>query len=93
MRRIAHDHAGGQQAQLDSARGMAGVGAAVDLEDDRDGRFRAAEFFGHLGNQAALAFVAEGNADIGDELAGERGERHKVAIKEATKSKTLLPGS
>jgi hypothetical protein len=29
-----------------------------------------------LGDEAALALVAEGNADVGDEAAGERKEGH-----------------
>ena len=51
---------------------MAGVGAAVDLEDDGDGVRRAAKFVGDFGNETAFALVAERDADIGDELAGKR---------------------
>ncbi len=71
---IAHADAGGQEVQLDAARGVAGVGAAVDLEDDRNGRRGAAEFVGDLGDQATFALITKGDTDIGDELAGKREE-------------------
>jgi hypothetical protein len=53
---------------------VTGVGAAVDLEDDGDGLGRAAKFVGDLGDEAAFAFVSEGDTDIGDQLAGKREE-------------------
>jgi hypothetical protein len=73
---VLHDDAGGEQVQLDAAGRVAGVGAAVDLEHDGDRVRGAAQFVGDLGNQAAFAFVAEGNTDVGDELAGEGKQGH-----------------
>jgi hypothetical protein len=68
---VPHDDAGGEEVELDAAGGVAGVGAAVDLEHDRDRDGSAAQFVGDLGDEAALALVAEGDADVGDELAGK----------------------
>jgi hypothetical protein len=42
------------------------------LSTTETGERGGAEFLGDLGDEAALAFVAEGNADVGDELAGKR---------------------
>jgi len=70
---VFHD-AGREQVELDAAGGVAGVGAAIDLEHGRDGARRVAKFFDDLGDETALAFVAEGDADIGDQLTGKRGE-------------------
>jgi hypothetical protein len=72
--RVADDDAGGEEVELDAAGGVTGVGAAVDLEDDGDGLGRAAKFVGDLGDEAAFAFVSEGDTDIGDQLAGKREE-------------------
>jgi len=46
----------------------------LTLQDDGDGVGRAAKFIGDLGNEAALAFVSEGDTDVGDQLAG-KGEK------------------
>ena len=35
-----------------------------------------AELLDDLGDEATLAFVAEGDADVGDELAGEGNQGH-----------------
>ena len=61
---------------------MAGVGAAVDLQDGRDGRGGAAQLVHDFGDQASFALVTKGDADIGDELAGKRKERHGKPPKE-----------
>ena len=63
---IAHHHAGGQEVEFDPARGVPRVGAAVDLEHDRDRGAGAAQFLGNLGYEPALAFVAQGDADVSD---------------------------
>ena len=68
---VADHHAGGQEVQLDAAGGVPGVRAAVDLEDHGHRRAGGAQFVGNFRDQAALALVAEGNADVRDELAGE----------------------
>ena len=80
VRRIADHHARRQQVEFDPARGVARVGAAVYFEHHGNGRAGAAQFFGHFGNKPALAFVAEGNADIGYKLAGEREQGHGCGI-------------
>ena len=68
--------AGGEQVEFNAGGGVAGVGAAVDLQDDGDRVGGAGELMHDLGNEAAFALVAEGDADIGDEAASEREERH-----------------
>ena len=72
--RVFHHDAGRQEVELDAARGVAGVRAAIDLQHHRDRRTRAPQFVGDLGNEAPLAFVTEGNADISNYLTGERGQ-------------------
>jgi hypothetical protein len=72
MGRVADDDPGREEVEFDAAGGVAGVGAAVDLEDDGDGARRAAKFVGDFGNETAFALVAERDTDIGDELAGKR---------------------
>jgi hypothetical protein len=64
-------------AELDAGGGVAGVGAAVDLEDDGDGGGRAAQFVGDLGDETAFALVTKGDTDVGNELAAKGGERHR----------------
>jgi hypothetical protein len=76
VRGVPHDDAGGEEVEFHAAGGVAGVGAAVDLEHHRDRSGSASQLVGDLGNEAALALVAEGDADIGDELAGKGEERH-----------------
>ena len=73
---LALDHAGREQVKLDAAGGVPGVGPAVDLEDHRNGRGRAGELADDLGDEAALALVAEGNAHVGDEATGKRRKGH-----------------
>ncbi len=92
---ILDDHAGGQEVELDAAGGVAGVGTAVDLEHDGNGSGGAAEFVGDLGYQAAFTFVAEGNADICDQLAGKGSERHGWRGNRSSPvgANPLLPGS
>jgi len=72
------DDAGGEEVELDAAGGVAGVGAAVDLQHDRDGLAAGggAEFLDDFGDEAAFAFVAEADADVCDELAGDGCEGH-----------------
>ena len=67
------DDAGREEVELDAAGGVAGVGAAVDLQHHRDGLAarRGAKFLDHLGDEAALTFVAEADTDVGDDLAGD----------------------
>jgi hypothetical protein len=84
---VGYDHAGGEQVELDAACGVAGVGAAVDLQDDRNSGFGPAKFVRDLRDETALAFVAERNADVCDELAGKRNERHGCGKLCATESK------
>lgn len=73
---VALDEAAGQEVELNAGGGVAGVGAAVDLEHGGDGVGRSGELGGDLRDKAAFAFVAEGNADIGDEAAGKGEEGH-----------------
>lgn len=70
------DDAGGQEVELDAAGGVAGVGASVDLQYHRHGLAAGggAQFLDHLGDEAAFTFVAEADADVGDELAGDGSE-------------------
>src|ERR1035438_9323181 len=51
------DDACGKQVELDATRGVAGVGAPVDLHDNRHGAAGGAELLRDLGHQAALALV------------------------------------
>lgn len=53
------DDAGGQKVELHAGGGVAGIGAAVDLEDGGDGVGRVSEFFADFRDEAAFAFVAE----------------------------------
>src|SRR5215213_8434175 len=76
MRGITHDHARREQVEFDAAGRMAGIGAAVEFEDNGNGRAGAAELVGYFGNQTTFAFVAEGYAHVGDQLAGEREQGH-----------------
>ncbi len=69
-------YAGGQEVELHAGGGVAGVGAAVDLQDDGDGVGGVRELVHDLGDEAAFALVAEGDADVGDEAAGEGEEGH-----------------
>jgi hypothetical protein len=73
---LAHDDARREQVELDATGRVTGVRAAVHLQDDGNGSAGVAQFFGDLGDKTAFAFVAEGNADVGDELAGERKQGH-----------------
>jgi hypothetical protein len=61
-----------EEIQFDAAGGVPGVGAAVDLEHHGDRCGGAAQLVGDFRDEAALTLVTEGNADIGDKLAGER---------------------
>ena len=71
VRDLSLDHPGGKQVQLDPRRRVAGIGAAVDLHDDRHGPGGVAKLLDNLGHQSTLSLVSEGNSDIGNELAGE----------------------
>ena len=82
-------HAGGQEVELDAAGGVAGVGAAVDLEDDGHRGGGSPQFLCHLGNKPAFAFIAEADADIGDDLAAERSKGH--GSEGSQRFQTLLP--
>ena len=72
VRNGGHSHAGRQQVELQAGGGVARVGAAVDLDHDRDGRAGQAKLLGDFGDEPAFAFVAEADAHVGDELAAER---------------------
>ena len=74
VRGVADDDTGREEVELDATGGVPRVGTAIDLEDHRDGSARATEFVGHFGDEAALAFVTEGDSDIGDQLARKRDE-------------------
>ena len=79
MGHLGVGHAAGQQVELDAGHGVAGVGAAVDFHDRSHGVFAAGEltqFVDNLQDDAALAFVAGGDAGIGNELALEWSKQH-----------------
>ena len=69
----------GEQVELEAGDGVAGVRAAVDLEDRADHVAAAAEqleFADDLRDEATLALVPHADADVGDEVAAERSEGH-----------------
>lgn len=75
----AFDDTSREEVELETAGGMAGVGAAVDFDDDVDGGLQPcgiAEFFDDFGDEAAFAFIAHGDAAVSDEFAFEFGESH-----------------
>jgi len=68
-----------EQVELQAGDGVAGVGAAVDLEDGADDVATAREglqFADDLRDEASLAFVSHADADVGDEVALKGGECH-----------------
>ncbi len=62
----------GKEVELETACGVAGIGASVDLEDDLHRIFHAGLFtklFDDFGDEASFAFVSHADAAIGDEFA------------------------
>ena len=66
---VALDDARGKKVQLNPGRRVARIGAPVDLHDNGHGPSGGAQLLRDLRHQAALALVAEGNADVCYELA------------------------
>jgi hypothetical protein len=65
-------HTAGEKVELQAGDGVAGVGAAVDLEDGADHiatSREGLEFADDLRDEAALTFVSHADADVGDEVA------------------------
>ena len=68
--------AGRQEVEFYAGGSMAGVGPAVDLQHRGNGARCIGELATNFRNEATFAFVAEGNSDIGDQLAGKGSQRH-----------------
>jgi hypothetical protein len=67
-----------KEIELEAAGGVTAVGAAVDLQDGRRRCLAGlAKLRDDLGNEPALAFVSEADANIGDEAAVERCQCHE----------------
>ncbi len=74
MRDVRVGDAAGQEVELEARHRVPRVGAAVDFHHGCYGVLTAsavAEFVDDLENDAAFAFVASGDASIGDELGGK----------------------
>ena len=65
-----------QQRFLSELKDLLRIPSISTLPQHKDDVRRAAQFIGYLGDEPAFAFVAEGNAHVGDELAGEREQGH-----------------
>ena len=76
---VMFGHAAGKEVELQSGDRVAGVRATVDLEDRADdipSSREVLEFADDFGDEAAFAFVAHADADVGDEVALKVRECH-----------------